>query len=162
MPKVLPLIPLPPSTLLTHTHKQTQCSLIHANYIPPIKPSIYSFIPSMVCLFGPFDILSDPKKTNSIPSPPCVQLLRSSPHSTITPGNLLLFAAAANGGAQAGGGGHIYKLSTGPKWSAPFQSQPAQVPRSVPQELQTQSSPSWYNNTSGPIMPVLGSKWSWG
>lgn len=47
--KVLPLIPLPPSTLLTHTH--TQCSLIHASYIPPIKPSVYPFIPRMFCLF---------------------------------------------------------------------------------------------------------------
>lgn len=74
LPKVLPLIPLPPSALFTHTHTNThthrQCSLIHANYIPPIKPYIYSFIPSTVCLFGPFTIPSDPKKTNSVFSDP--------------------------------------------------------------------------------------------
>lgn len=82
-----PITPLHSSHTRTQTH--TECSLIHANYIPPIKPSIYSFIPRMVCLFGTF--ISDPKRTNSLLSPPRVPILRSSHCSLITLGNPLLF-----------------------------------------------------------------------
>lgn len=99
-----PITPLHFSHTRTQTH--TECSLIHANYIPPIKPSIYYFIPRMVCLFGPF--LSDPKKTNSLLSPPRVPILRSSHCFLINPGNLLLFAVTANDSARPGEGGHIY------------------------------------------------------
>lgn len=108
LPKVLPLIPLPPSTLLTHRHKHTQCAFIHANYILPIKPSIYAFIHRMVCLCEPFLLRHPPKKTSSVLLPPHVQILSSSHFSLIAPSNLLLFAITVNDSARAGNKGHIH------------------------------------------------------
>lgn len=83
LPKVLPLIPLPSSTPLhsplSHTH--TQCSLIHSNYTSPIIPSILLSLAWFVS--GLFTNLSDPKKSNSILSPPSVLLLCFFPRSPL-------------------------------------------------------------------------------
>lgn len=80
LPKVLPLIPLPSSTPL-HSHTHTQCSLIHSNYTSPIIPSILLSLAWFVS--GLFTNLSDPKKSNSILSPPSVLLLCFFPRSPL-------------------------------------------------------------------------------
>lgn len=80
LPKVLPLIPLPSSTPL-HSHRHTQCSLIHSNYTSPIIPSILLSLAWSVS--GLFTNLSDPKKSNSILSPPSVLLLCFFPRSPL-------------------------------------------------------------------------------
>lgn len=51
LPKVLPLIPLPPSSLLTHTETHTQHAPIHARYSSSIKPSINASNLYMICVF---------------------------------------------------------------------------------------------------------------
>lgn len=80
LPKVLPLIPLPSSTPL-HSHTHTQCSLIHSNYTSPIILSILLSLAWFVS--GLFTNLSDPKKSNSIFSPPSVLLLCFFPRSPL-------------------------------------------------------------------------------
>lgn len=80
LPKVLPLIPLPSSTPL-HSLTHTQCSLIHSNYTWPIIPSILLSLAWFVS--GLFTNLSDPKKSNSILSPPSVLLLCFFPRSPL-------------------------------------------------------------------------------
>lgn len=117
LPKVLPLIPLPPSTLLTNRHKHTHNALLLMQTIfHQLNPlSIFSqkkwFIPVVV---------SDPKKSNSLLLPPHV-LIRH--FLAVLPGHPWqpFFDIAVNDSAGAAEGRHVlYMLCARVQMKWPF------------------------------------------
>lgn len=105
LPKVLPLIPLPSSTPLHSPLSQTHTMLSHSFQLYITYYTLYSFIPSMVCLWSIHQPFWSKKEQLHPFTSLCAATLFLSP---ITTGNPLLFTTTSNDKAWAGEGRHIY------------------------------------------------------
>lgn len=111
LPKVLPLIPLPSSTPSHSPLSQTHTMLSYSFQLYITYYTLYSFIPSMVCLFGLFTNLSDREKKKEQLHPFTSLCAATLLLSTITTGNLLLLQITKLEQVK----GDIYTVWTGPK-----------------------------------------------
>lgn len=116
--KVLPLIPLPPSTLLSHTHTHTALSFMLAIFH---LLNLLSILSSLECFVSLSRLWSE--NTDSHFLLPHVPILCSA-HcwSLITPGNPSAFLSLLRMTALRQVKGDVHTLSAGPQMKWPFPS----------------------------------------